>query len=607
MSKQNFEQLFSGLLVLSFFLPWVDAGLFTISAMNYPGHLSSFAPFVGVDSDQAAFFYVLYLIPVLAVAVVLFGFQGKNTIVLSLVLGALSIVLGGYFINSSGFAFGTFIAILAGLGIVVTGLVELHSSIKPKLEILIPPIELPVSSYKTLFLVLLILIGAFTLRLFHLGDIPGSTFDEVFYPRYGFDYLTGETFFYSHPPLGNYIYTVAIWIYSQLPWIDLASIDSLTFEQLPPLSYRWINAVFGSLLCLLAYFLAKAVSKNKIFALIVSFFVAIDGSLLVDSRFALPNVFIVFFGLSALLCAAKSQSSDGNERYWLLFCGIFLGLTASVKWNGLGYMLIILSFFLTLYFINRFDIYRFGKKDFRQNHQEPIMMTNSVPKWEYLLYILATPLLVYVLVSIPDLQFNTEYGFIEKQQQMLGYHQYMVEGNEHPYCSKWYSWPLMIRPIGYFFSSRDAIDAFGNEIMLFQDVHLFPNPFLYWFSAIAILTMLVQWLKLSRQWISQGIVSHKFYLFLFILIGYFANLLPWAFVSRCLFLYHYQPASVFAFLALAWYLTQLIRSESLKYRVVSWGILTIIVISFLYWLPFQLGITLESDAFYARMWFQSWI
>ena len=473
------------------------------------------------------------------------------------------------------------------------------------------------SNYKTLYVGLLILIGSFTLRFLHLGDIPGSTFDEVFYPRYGFDYLTGETFFYSHPPFGNYIYAAAIWIYLQLPLIDIASIDSLTFEQIPPLSYRWVNAVFGSLLCLLGYFVAHAIWKNKNFALIVCFFIALDGSLLVDSRFALPNVFIVFFGLSALLCAVQSQSSDGNARYWLFSCGIFLGLTASIKWNGLGYLLVILSFFVALYGIQKIDAHelRFTKhqtdrlrtqKTFN-NIQEKISVINAVPQWEYLMYFLVLPVLVYVVISIPDLRFNTEYGFLEKHQQMLGNHQIMVEENEHPYCSKWYSWPFMIRPIGYFFSSSDAIDAFGNKIMLFKDVHLFPNPFLYWFSTIAILTMLVQWLKLLWRWINQGIVSHKFYLFMFILLGYFANLLPWALVSRCLFLYHYQPASVFAFLALAWYLTQLTRSESLKYKFLAWGILTIIVVSFFYWLPIQLGIDLESDAFSRRMWFQSWI
>ena len=473
------------------------------------------------------------------------------------------------------------------------------------------------SNYKTLYVGLLILIGSFTLRFLHLGDIPGSTFDEVFYPRYGFNYLTGENFYYVHPPLANYLYAAGIWIYSQLPWIDLASIDSLTFEQLPPLSYRWLNALFGSLLCLLAYFFAYAIWKNKNFALIVCFFVAIDGSLLVDSRFALANVYIVFFGLSALLCAAKSQSSNGNARYWLLSSGIFLGLAASVKWNGLGYLLVILSFFVALYSIQKIDRHelrftqtqanRLRNQKTINNIQQKINVINAVPQWEYLMYFLAVPLLVYVVIYIPDLQFNTEYGFLEKHQQQVGFHQIMVEENEHPYCSIWYSWPFMIRTIGYFFSSSDAIDAFGNKITLFKDVHLFPNPFLYWFSAIAILTMGVQWLKLFWQWINQGTVSYKFYLFMFLLLGYFANLMPWALVSRCVFLYQYQPASVFAFLALAWYLAQLLKSESLKYKMLSWGILTIIVISFVYWLPFQLGITLESDAFYARMWFQSWI
>ena len=473
------------------------------------------------------------------------------------------------------------------------------------------------SGYKTSYVVLLILIGSFTLRFLHLGDIPGSTFDEVFYPHYGFKYLTGESFYYVHPPLANYLYAGAIWIYHQLPWVDTVAISALSFEQLNPLSYRWLNAFLGSLLCLLAYFISYTISNNKIFALIVCFFVAIDGSLLVDSRFALANVYIVFFGLSALLCIAKSKSVGLNTRYWLLSSGICLGLAASVKWNGLGYMLVILSFLLILNCMQKFDLYelRFTRAQTNRlriqkttnNLRQKIRVMHSVPQWEYLIYFLFVPLFVYVLIYIPDLQFNTEYGFLEKHQEQLGFHQTMVEENEHPYCSKWYTWPFMIRPVAYFFSSSDALDALGNKIVVFQDVHLFPNPYLYWFSSVAILTMVVEWMKLFWHWINQGILSHKVYLFLFILLGFFANLLPWALVSRCVFLYQYQPASVFAFLALAWYLTELIRSESLKYKILSWGILMIIFISFLYWLPIQLGINLESDSFYGRMWLPSWI
>ena len=46
-----------------------------------------------------------------------------------------------------------------------------------------------VSNYKSICVGSLILIGSFTLRFLHLGDIPGPTFDEVFYPFYGFNYL----------------------------------------------------------------------------------------------------------------------------------------------------------------------------------------------------------------------------------------------------------------------------------------------------------------------------------------------------------------------------------------------------------------------------------
>ena len=53
----------------------------------------------------------------------------------------------------------------------------------------------------------ILFVGTF-LRFFNLGMIPGETFDEVFYPLYGLNYITGEKFFSVHPPLGNYLMSV---------------------------------------------------------------------------------------------------------------------------------------------------------------------------------------------------------------------------------------------------------------------------------------------------------------------------------------------------------------------------------------------------------------
>ncbi len=459
---------------------------------------------------------------------------------------------------------------------------------------------------KNLYILSSILFISFTTRFLYLGEIPGPVFDEVFYPMYGYNYLTDQQFFYAHPPLGNYILAATIWIYHQLPWVEINSLSTVSFEELPTLSYRWLNAILGSLLCVLSYILSQKLFKNKKFSLLVCFFVAIDGSLLVDSRVGLINIYLVFFGLCALICAANAKFFDLQSKHWLLLCGVFIGLAASIKWNGLGYLLTILTFMAFVISVRKINAFRLNQP-IKEVEQLNILVGNNVRfSWEHVLYFLIIPLIVYSLIWFPDLRFNTDYNFLEKHQQLLGYHQITVTEDEHPYCSKWYSWPFMIRPIGYYFYSYE-IGNLGNKTTMFQDIHLFPNPPLYWFSTIAIFLRSLEWLKLIWRWIREKTVSNKLFFSTFILCGYSANLLPWAWVSRCTFLYSYQPSSIFAFIALAWYLAHFMSAESIKYRILCWGIIIIIIAAFFYWLPIQTGIPLESDSFFQRIWFRSWI
>ncbi len=246
-----------------------------------------------------------------------------------------------------------------------------------------------------------------------------------------------------------------------------------------------------------------------------------------------------------MICAANAKFVDLQNRHWLLLCGVFIGLAASIKWNGLGYLLTILSFMAFVIAVRTTDALRLNhsKKAVEQLHD--LVGQNNTFSWEYVLYFLIIPLAVYSLIWIPDLRFNTEYDFLEKHQQLLGYHQIMVTEDEHPYCSKWYSWPFMIRPIGYYFNSYEVVGDLGHKMTMFQDIHLLPNPPLYWFSTVAILLMGLEWLRLVWHWIREKKVSNKFFFFTFILCGFCANFLPWAWVSRCAFLYSYQPASIF--------------------------------------------------------------
>ena len=153
------------------------------------------------------------------------------------------------------------------------------------------------SSKRWLFFILLV---SFGIRFTGLNQIDGPVFDEVFYPNYGLMYLQGEDFYYAHPPLANYLYAFAIWLYSLLPFVGIESMQDIQLSNLQPISYRWINALLGSLLCLVVYGISCQLTKNKIFALIAASLVVLDGSLIVDSRIALANTFLLFFGFSGL-------------------------------------------------------------------------------------------------------------------------------------------------------------------------------------------------------------------------------------------------------------------------------------------------------------------
>ena len=162
----------------------------------------------------------------------------------------------------------------------------------------------------------------------------------------------------------------------------------------------------------------------------------------------------------------------------------------------------------------------------------------------------------------------------------------------------------MLRPIAYFFESYTIADT---GISMIRNIHLFPNPALSLFSLLSVIIMTISWIRLCFNWMNKNIIEKEFFIFSFILLGYFCNLLPWVIVERCTFIYHYQPSAIFGFLALAWYLGKWLEQQELSKRIASWLVLLFILVAFLYWLPIQLGIPMENFQFYDRMRLESWI
>ena len=158
----------------------------------------------------------------------------------------------------------------------------------------------------------------------------------------------------------------------------------------------------------------------------------------------------------------------------------------------------------------------------------------------------------------------------------------------------------------YFFSDQLSLPS-GDIQTMFTAVHLFPNPALSILSFAAVVVLSGYGLQLLNRFFKEGYLSPDLTAVTIILIGFYGNWLPWALVSRSLYLYHYQPASGFAFMALALILFKLTQRQDKFAEWIYRVSLILVMAATIYWLPLQLGIQIDAQRFYQMMWFDSWI
>ncbi|MEW6494414.1 MAG: phospholipid carrier-dependent glycosyltransferase [Cyanobacteriota bacterium] len=487
------------------------------------------------------------------------------------------------------------------------------------------------------------------LRFWRLGQFNTLVFDEVYYAKFANNYLTGTQFFNAHPPLSQYIIAIGIWIGSHLP-IGQDTVNSLTGSLRSTWSYRWVNALTGSFIPLVVGALAYELNRRKSFALIAALFAATDGLFLVESRYALNNVYLVILGLLGQLFFLKALGKKQGRWLNLALSGIFFGASACIKWNGLWFLLItymswsaawVIKWMRSLVQAPRLlpqgadiDKTRSRSTEAKEHNSSsfvsylglptqdsrlrtPLQNLNQLNFIQFLLNFAIIPVLTYSLLWIPHLIMNPTPGFWQAQYDILTFHEKIGDGpNVHPYCSRWYSWLLMWRPVAYFYqTARNTVEQIpaypplpAGAGKVIYDVHAMGNPFLWWLSTAAIfllLLLLVQRLVKGAGW--KFPPSSQTWIALYFVLGWLANLLPWARVTRCIFLYHYMGASVFSGLALAWLVDHWLHSDKLEYRSASATVIFLVLLAFTFWLPIYLGLPMSVPGYQIRMWFRSWI
>ncbi len=494
------------------------------------------------------------------------------------------------------------------------------------------------------------------LRFWGLGRFNTLVFDEVYYAKFAQNYLSQTSFFDGHPPLGKYIIAIGMWLSSYFPfWQDTVNI--LTGVSRSPWSYRWINALFGAFIPLIVAGIAYQLSYRRSFAFLAGLFTACDGIFLVESRYALINQYIVIFGLLGqwlLLLALKNTKKQ--RRSYLILSGISFGAAIATKWNGLFFLIGIYFSWMLAWLKQNFANNKnavttprsilenssnyVSIKELRQSTATLALPQKTIAKPSLLplqklgqlkiftaaFYLGIIPVITYSLTWIPHLLQNPKYGFIEVHKQILSFHGRLGgnTSNVHPYCAAWYKWPLLSRPIAYFYQTasnpNETVPITGPSVpsntgKVIYDVHAMGNPFLWWFSFAALLLLVIA--VLLKQIIIPSIQQKRLSfnssfsidtgIALYLVINYAANLLPWVGVNRCVFIYHYMTAVIFAFMALAWLIDKCLLSSHVELRSFGLAVTFLIIFGFIFWMPIYLGLPLSADAYNLRMWFSSWI
>ncbi|WOD39536.1 phospholipid carrier-dependent glycosyltransferase [Nodosilinea sp. E11] len=467
------------------------------------------------------------------------------------------------------------------------------------------------------------------LRLTGLGQIESLVFDEVYYVPFALDYLQGTPSFDAHPPLGKYFIALGLWL-GQWPalWLGWPSLE-VNGTLVSPLAFRWLNALVGAtipvLLAAIAWELGtvskgdqgdrfplteedppksplkRGTLKQLItpllkggrgdlltlrqyrFALLAGLLMAMEGLTLVESRLALINIYGLALGLLGQWAWLRARQSQHPVR-WRCLAGIALGAAVNVKWNWAGLWLGLL-------------LWEIG---FNRNPGS-ITPKTTHPAWrDRLVYLGMLPLLTYLLLWLPHLALTNE-ALVTVHQRLWSTHQSIGANGSHTYCSPWHSWPLMVRPVAYFFErSGQGAEAVATTI------HAMGNPVLWWLSTAAILVMALGWLgrqvsvgaQPAAPLATRAVVP-------FILLNYLANWLPWALVSRCTFFYHAMGLGTFGTLGLAWLMAQWL--ENRRDRTLALLLLGAIALSFWFWLPLYLGLPLPVDALQRRWLLPGWI
>ncbi|MFE0674558.1 dolichyl-phosphate-mannose--protein mannosyltransferase [Streptomyces sp. NPDC058867] len=484
-------------------------------------------------------------------------------------------------------------------------------------------------------------------RFWHLGRPRDLVFDETYYAKDAWSMLrlgyegtwptrkvadpqvladpqviplsdTGS--FVAHPPTGKWVIALGEAMFG-----------------LTPFGWRFMTALLGALSVVMLCRIGRRLFRSTALGCLAGALMAVDGLHFVMSRTALLDLVVMFFVLAAFgsllidrdhararLAAALPVDAGGRARPdarvgdragtglrpWRLAAGLFLGLAAATKWNGLYY----LAFFMVLTLL--WDVG--SRRVAGARHPYRAVLRKDLT-WSAL-SVAPVAALTYLASWTGWFLSDHAYGrhwadgrggtwsWIPAPLRSLWHYEHAVyEFNVgldtfHKYESNPWSWLIVGRPVLFAYDSpAPGTGGCRGTADCSQAILALGTPLLWWSACAALLYLLYRW-ALRRDWRAGGV-----------LCAVAAGYLPWfLYQDRTIFNFYAVVFVPYLCLALALTLGALLGPPGHGKRrqagaVASGALVLLIAWNFVYFFPIYTGQTIPYADWHARMWFNTWV
>src|SRR5437773_10751749 len=324
------------------------------------------------------------------------------------------------------------------------------------------------------------------------------------------------------------------------------------------LAWRLPGVPFAALLAFFLVLLARRLFASAVLPALVGLAVLLDGSMFAQARIGMNDIYVATLIVAGWYFVVAAHRPRRSALLDIVIAGVLFGLALASKWAGAYTLagLLLASIAVTARAYERGRPGTGGPLD--------LLARRGLNALVLFVAFAVIPAGIYLASYVrwfggPTIPYG--WNLVELTQQMYWYHSSLTA--PHPAGSPWWSWPLVLKPVYWYFGASSG----GDNAYIYDA----GNVVLFWAGLVAFC------------WCAIAAVRARSATLAFVVFAGLAQYVAWIPIGRVLFFYHFFTVLPFYLLALAAGLAFL--WETGRVRLVI-GYLAAAAAAFAYFYPF---------------------